>query len=68
MTRIVNGTKMARWTPSEEEQLVELSKTNVSYQEIAQRLNRTYSSIINKVQNERGVLHIPSRQRGRRID
>lgn len=61
MTRIVNGTKMPRWTKAEEKRLQELTHTNMTYPEIAKAMNRSRASVIMKVQNYRSLLQIPAR-------
>jgi len=67
MTRIVNGTKMPRWTAAEVKRLQELSQTSMSYPDIAIAMNRSLASVIMKVQNYRSVLQIPARNGGRHV-
>lgn len=68
MTRIVNGTKMPRWTAAEEKRLQELTQTSMTYPEIAKAMNRSLASVIMKVQNYRSVLQIPARTYVREVE
>ena len=68
MNRIVNGTKMSRWTAAEMERLQELSHTKMTYPEIAKAMNRSLASVIMKVQNYRSVLQIPARNYVREVE
>jgi DNA-binding NarL/FixJ family response regulator len=63
MSRVVNGTKMQRWTKAETVQLQNMMNAGQTYNEIAQALCRTRAAVATKIQNCRGVLNIAGRTR-----
>ena len=63
MSRVVNGTKMPRWTKAETVQLQNMMNAGRTYTEIAQALTRTRAAVAMKIQNCRGVLNIAGRKR-----
>jgi IS30 family transposase len=63
MSRVVNGTKMPRWTKSETKRLQSMMNAGSTYTEIAKALSRTRAAVATKIQNYRGILNIAGRKR-----
>jgi len=62
-----NGTECARWTEREETILRTLYLQGKTYSEIAKAIGtRNVTSVVNKLNNYRGVWGLPLRKKGRR--
>lgn len=61
-SRVVSGTKMPRWSKEEMRRLIAWYTAGVPLLEIAERLGRSYPSVVGKLGNYRGVWQVKKRK------